>query len=64
MYNIKYKKGISKVYYQIKGDVMLKMPYGISDYRKIKEQGYKNAKEILLGICDQNKQLTLYKNEG
>ena len=30
--------------------------------KQIKEQGYKNAKEILLGICDQNKQLTLYKN--
>ena len=32
--------------------------------KQIKEQGYKNVKEILLGICDQNKQLTLYKNEG
>ena len=30
--------------------------------KQIKEQGYKNAKEILLGICDQNKQLALYKN--
>ena len=30
---------------------------------RIKEQGYKNAKEIFLGICDSNKQLTLYKNE-
>ena len=31
--------------------------------KQIKEQGYKNAKEIFLGICDQNKQLSLYKAE-
>ena len=30
---------------------------------QLKEQGYKNAKEIFLGVCDQNKQLTLYKAE-
>lgn len=26
-------------------------------------QGYKNAKEIFLGVCDDNHQLTLFKNE-
>ena len=31
--------------------------------KQIKEQGYKNAKEIFLGVCDQNKQLSLYKSE-
>ena len=31
--------------------------------KQIKEQGFKNAKEIFLGICDQNKQLSLYKAE-
>ena len=31
--------------------------------KKIKEQGFKNVKEIFLGVCDQNKQLKLYKNE-
>ena len=31
--------------------------------KQIKEQGYKNVKEILLGLCDQNKKLSLYKNE-
>lgn len=31
--------------------------------KRVKEQGFKNAKEILLGICDQNKQLLLYKAE-
>ena len=31
---------------------------------QIKEQGYKNAKEIFLGICDQNKQLSLYKSDS
>ena len=31
--------------------------------KQIKEQGYKNPREILLGICDQNKNLTLYKVE-
>lgn len=30
---------------------------------QIKQQGFKNAKEIFLGICDQNKQLNLYRNE-
>ena len=29
--------------------------------KQIKEQGFKNSKEILLGICDQNKKLTLFK---
>lgn len=31
--------------------------------KQVKSQGYKNAKEIFLGMCDQNKKLTLYKNE-
>ena len=31
--------------------------------KQIKEQGYKNTDEIFLGLCDQNHQLTLYKNE-
>ena len=31
--------------------------------KQIKDQGFKNAKEIFLGICDQNKQLNLYRNE-
>lgn len=31
--------------------------------KHIKEQGYKNAKEIFLGICDQNKNLSFYKSE-
>lgn len=31
--------------------------------KQIKEQGYKNAKEIFLGICDSNNKLTLYKSE-
>lgn len=31
--------------------------------KQIKEQGFKNAKEIFLGICDRNKQLSLYKAE-
>ena len=31
--------------------------------KQIKELGYKNAKEIFLGVCDRNKQLTLYGNE-
>ena len=31
--------------------------------KQIKEQGFKNAKEIFLGICDKNNQLTLYKGE-
>ena len=29
--------------------------------KQIKEQGFRNAKEILLGICDRNKQLSLYE---
>ena len=29
---------------------------------QIKKQGFKNVKEIFLGICDHNKQLSLYKN--
>ena len=31
--------------------------------KQIKEQGCKNVKEIFLGVCDRNKQLTIYKNE-
>lgn len=31
--------------------------------KQLKEQGYKNAKEIFLGVCDKNKKLTLYGNE-
>lgn len=31
--------------------------------KQIKAQGYKNAKEIFLGICDSNNKLTLYKSE-
>ena len=30
---------------------------------RIKEQGFKNAKEVFLGVFDQNKKLTLYKME-
>ena len=30
---------------------------------QIKVHGYKNVKEIFLGICDHNKNLTLYKSE-
>ncbi len=30
---------------------------------QIKKQGYKNAKEIFLGICDRSKNLSLYKAE-
>ena len=30
--------------------------------KQMKDQGYKNAKEIFLGICDQNKNLQLYGN--
>lgn len=29
--------------------------------KQLKNQGYKNAKEIFLGLCDENKQLTLFK---
>lgn len=31
--------------------------------KQIKEQGFKSAKEIFLGVCDQSKQLPLYKAE-
>ena len=31
--------------------------------KQLKEQGYKNAEEIFLGVCDRNKQLSLYKAE-
>ena len=31
--------------------------------KQIKEQGFKNAEEIFLGICDRNKNLSLYKTE-
>ena len=31
--------------------------------KQMNEQGIRNAKEIFLGICDQNNQLNLYKNE-
>lgn len=31
--------------------------------KQIKDQGFKSAKEVFLGICDQNKQLSLYKAE-
>ena len=31
--------------------------------KQIKKQGFKNAKEIFLGICDQNNRLNLYRNE-
>lgn len=31
--------------------------------RQLKEQGFKNAKEVFLGICSENNQLTLYKGE-
>ncbi len=29
--------------------------------KQLKEQGFKNAKEVFLGLCDDNNQLTLYK---
>ncbi len=32
-------------------------------HKQIREQGFKNEKEVFLGICDQNKQLSLYKAE-
>ncbi len=32
-------------------------------HKQIKEQGFKSEKEVFLGICDQNKQLLLYKAE-
>ena len=31
--------------------------------KQIKDQGFKSAKEVFIGICDQNKQLSLYKAE-
>ena len=31
--------------------------------KQIKDQGFKSEKEVFLGICDQNKQLSLYKAE-
>ena len=30
--------------------------------KQIKDQGYINPKEILLGLCDDNKTLTLFRN--
>ncbi len=30
--------------------------------KQLENQGYKNAKEIYLGLCDENKQLTLFKS--
>lgn len=32
-------------------------------HKQIKKQGFKSEKEVFLGICDQNKQLLLYKAE-
>ena len=31
--------------------------------KQIKNQGYHNVKEIFLGICDDNKTLSLFKGE-
>lgn len=31
--------------------------------KELKNQGYKNEKEIFLGVCDQNNKLTLFANE-
>lgn len=31
--------------------------------KRIKEQGFKSAKEIFLGLCDENRQLSLYESE-
>ena len=31
--------------------------------KQIKSQGFKSVKEIYLGVCDQNKKLSLYKNQ-
>ena len=31
--------------------------------KQIKEQGFRNEKEIFLGLCDKNNQLSLYKNQ-
>lgn len=31
--------------------------------KQLKTQGFKNAKEIYLGLCDENKTLSLFKNE-
>lgn len=30
---------------------------------ELKKQGFKNAKQILLGLCDRNKKLTIFKSE-
>ena len=32
-------------------------------HNQLKEQGFKNAKEVFLGVCDQNNQLSLYNAE-
>ena len=32
-------------------------------HTQLKEQGYKNEKQIILGVCDRNNHLTLFKNE-
>ena len=31
--------------------------------KRVKEQGFKSAKEILLGVCDENNKVTFYGNE-
>lgn len=31
--------------------------------KQLKEQGYRNPKEIFLGVCDENNQLTLFKKD-
>ena len=31
--------------------------------KQLQAQGYRNAKEIFLGLCDENKQLSLFKDE-
>ena len=31
--------------------------------KQLEKQGYKNAKEVFLGVCDSNNKLTLYKGE-
>ena len=30
---------------------------------QLKSQGFRSAKEVFLGVCDENKQLSLYKAE-
>ena len=32
-------------------------------HKKVKEEGYKNEKEIFLGLCDENNELRLYKSK-